>query len=45
VVVWALASRLEPIAAAVGLTDSAFGLLLGNAVLIAGVAGSAVVAR
>jgi hypothetical protein len=45
VVMWALAGRLEPVGAALGLTEAAFGLLLGNAVLIAGVAGSAVLAR
>jgi multisubunit Na+/H+ antiporter MnhB subunit len=45
VVVWALAGRLEPVGAALGLTEAAFGLLVGNAVLIAGVAGSAVLAR
>jgi hypothetical protein len=42
---WALAGRLEPLAAASGLTDAGFALLVGNAVLLAGVSGSAVVAR
>jgi hypothetical protein len=45
VVVWALASRLEQFAAGAGLSGAGLGLLVGNAVLVAGVAGSAVLAR
>ena len=45
VLAWVLTSRLEPLAAALGASELTFGLVVGNAVLVAGLAGSAAAAR